>query len=84
MPTPGVELDTRQFAGTRQLALHATLSGGRGDTAWQHTQLFRSDILMWSVEWMHKCARIINSTFRSSRDGEKNPKFIVKIFFKPE
>ena len=63
MPTPGVELDTRQFAGTRQLALHATLSGGRGDTAWQHTQLFRSDILMWSVEWMHKCARIINSTF---------------------
>ena len=50
VPTSGVELDTRQFAGTRQLSLHATLSGGRGDTAWQHTQLFRSDILMWSVE----------------------------------
>lgn len=42
MPTPGVQLDTRQFAGAREISLHATLSGGDGDNAWQHTQLFRS------------------------------------------
>jgi len=42
MPSPGVQLDTRQMAGTRHVSLHATLTGGEGDTAWQHTQLFRS------------------------------------------
>ena len=41
MPTPGTELDTAQLAGARQVSLQATLLGGEGDNAWQHTQLFR-------------------------------------------
>ena len=78
MPTPGVQLDTRQFAGTRevselkigdlfdlaylfQISLHASLSGGDGDTAWQHTQLFRS----------------------STNKEEDGPKLRLTVHFKP-
>merc|ERR1712117_174467 len=42
VPTPAVTLDSKEFAGAKQVTLHASLSGGQGDSAWQHTQLFRS------------------------------------------
>jgi len=41
LPAPGQELDTEQLAGSQEITLAARLGGGRGDTAWQHTQLFR-------------------------------------------
>ena len=42
MPRSGAELDTNQLAGATRISLQATLVGGEGDNAWQHTQLFRS------------------------------------------
>ena len=34
----------RSFKGCKTLTLTADLSGGNGDCAWQHTQLFRQSI----------------------------------------
>merc|ERR1712098_330364 len=41
LPQPGVRLQTEQLSGSQELTLTAALSGGEGDCAWQHTQLFR-------------------------------------------
>jgi peptide-N4-(N-acetyl-beta-glucosaminyl)asparagine amidase len=42
LPQPGVNLQTDQLTGSGELKLTAMMSGGEGDMAWQHTQLFRS------------------------------------------
>lgn len=35
------EIDTDKFRGTKLLTIEVELSGGKGDVAWQHAQLFR-------------------------------------------
>lgn len=42
LPQPGVPLVTDQLAGSREVSVTASLSGGEGPEAWQHAQLFRS------------------------------------------
>jgi len=42
LPTPGNVLDSDGLAGAKKVTLTATMSGGKGDVAWQHTQLFRA------------------------------------------
>lgn len=32
------------FASAKELILEASLSGGKGDVAWQHSQLFRQSL----------------------------------------
>ena len=44
LPTPGVTLKTEQMAGSKEIKVGANLSGGKGDIAWQHTQLFRTEM----------------------------------------
>ena len=41
-PTPGIPLKTDELSGSKSLILKAILSGGEGEHAWQHTQLFRT------------------------------------------
>ena len=43
-PTPGITLKTDELSGSKSLILEAILSGGEGDMAWQHAQLFRTKI----------------------------------------
>jgi len=43
LPQPGSTMKTEQLNGSRDLKLSAMMSGGEGDLAWQHTQLFRCD-----------------------------------------
>jgi len=43
LPQSGVRLETDQLTGSKELTLTALMSGGEGDCAWQHTQLFRCD-----------------------------------------
>ena len=38
----GITLKSEELSGSKSLTLKATLSGGKGDVAWQHAQLFRS------------------------------------------
>ena len=40
--SPGFMLKSEELSGSKNLTLKATLSGGKGDIAWQHTQLFRT------------------------------------------
>lgn len=35
---------TMAFANAKELILEAVLSGGKGDVAWQHSQLFRQSL----------------------------------------
>ena len=35
-------LKSEELSGSKSLLLKATLSGGKGDVAWQHAQLFRT------------------------------------------
>ena len=44
MPMPGVTLNSEQMSGSKELKISAMLSGGKGDVAWQHTQLFRTEM----------------------------------------
>ena len=44
LPTPGVTLKTEQMAGSKEVKVGASLQGGKGDIAWQHTQLFRTEM----------------------------------------
>jgi hypothetical protein len=38
------QIDTSDFSGSDVLTLSADMSGGNGNVAWQHTQLFRQGI----------------------------------------
>ena len=44
LPMPGVTLNSEQMNGSKELKISAMLSGGKGDVAWQHTQLFRTEM----------------------------------------
>ena len=44
LPMPGVTLNSEQMSGSKELKISAMLSGGKGDIAWQHTQLFRTEM----------------------------------------
>ena len=44
LPMPGVTLNSEQMNGSKELKVSAMLSGGKGDVAWQHTQLFRTEM----------------------------------------
>lgn len=44
LPTPGTTLKTEQLCGSKSIKLQALLSGGQGNEAWQHTQLFRTSM----------------------------------------
>lgn len=35
------ELETKEFSGSRTIKLSAILTGGKGNVAWQHAQVFR-------------------------------------------
>jgi hypothetical protein len=37
----GTTLKSEGLSGSKKLTLTALMSGGKGDVAWQHTQLFR-------------------------------------------
>lgn len=41
LPAAGEEMVTDQLSGSEEIQLTARMVGGKGDTAWQHTQLFR-------------------------------------------
>ena len=41
LPAPGQQLETEQLSGSSEIQLSARLGGGEGESAWQHTQLFR-------------------------------------------
>ena len=40
----GITLQSEELSGSKSLTLKATLSGGKGDVAWQHAQLFRAKL----------------------------------------
>lgn len=40
----GEVFETDEFDGSRSFTLTAELSGGNGDNAWQHAQLFRQEM----------------------------------------
>jgi hypothetical protein len=42
MSSSGSTLKSEGLSGAKKVALTAMLSGGTGDLAWQHTQLFRT------------------------------------------
>ena len=42
LPSPGQTMKSEGLAGAKKVTLTATLSGGKGDVAWQHTQLMRT------------------------------------------
>ena len=44
LPMPGVTLNSEQMNGSKELKVTAMLSGGKGDLAWQHVQLFRTEM----------------------------------------
>ena len=44
LPMPGVTLNSEQMNGSKELKVSAMLSGGKGNVAWQHTQLFRTEM----------------------------------------
>ena len=41
LPVAGQQLETEQLSGSSEIQLSARLGGGEGESAWQHTQLFR-------------------------------------------
>eukprot|EP00092_Neocalanus_flemingeri_P102935 GFUD01131671.1.p1 GENE.GFUD01131671.1~~GFUD01131671.1.p1 ORF type:complete len:772 (+),score=293.82 GFUD01131671.1:35-2350(+) len=41
LPPAGEQLETEQLAGSGEIQLTARLGGGEGESAWQHSQLFR-------------------------------------------
>ena len=41
LPVAGQQLETEQLSGNSEIQLSARLGGGEGESAWQHTQLFR-------------------------------------------
>ena len=43
LPMPGVTMNSEQMNGSKELKVTAMLSGGKGDVAWQHAQLFRAE-----------------------------------------
>ena len=45
LPMPGVTLNSEQMNGSKELKVSAMLSGGKGDVAWQHTQIFRTEMI---------------------------------------
>ena len=40
----GVTMKTEEFNGAKNLLLKVQMSKGKGDLAWQHTQLFRTNL----------------------------------------
>jgi len=44
LPQPGKQLQSAQLNGSKEISLSASLSGGQGELAWQHTQLFRTNM----------------------------------------
>ncbi len=42
LPSPGSTLRSDGLAGATKITLTAVVSGGQGDVAWQHAQLFRA------------------------------------------
>lgn len=41
---PNEERTLEEFRGSKAISLVATMAGGRGENAWQHSQLFRQDL----------------------------------------
>ena len=66
LPMPGVTLNSEQMSGSKELKITAMLSGGKGDIAWQHTQLFRTEL---------------TNTEDSDKGGEEKSQFklVVKL-----
>ncbi|XP_018319742.1 peptide-N(4)-(N-acetyl-beta-glucosaminyl)asparagine amidase [Agrilus planipennis] len=44
IPQDDTTFTTRAFSNSKMLLIKASLSGGKGDVAWQHAQLFRQEI----------------------------------------
>ena len=42
LPSPGSTMKSEGLAGSKKVTLTAMLSGGKGNLAWQHTQLMRA------------------------------------------
>ena len=38
----GITLKSEELSGSKSLTLQVSMSGGKGNLAWQHTQLFRT------------------------------------------
>ena len=38
----GIMLKSEELSGSKSLSLQVSMSGGKGNLAWQHTQLFRT------------------------------------------
>ena len=59
LPMPGVTLNTEQMNGSKELKVSAMLSGGKGDVAWQHAQVFRTEMAKNG-----DCAKEMNYQFK--------------------